>query len=143
MITLEQAKELKYRQVIYHTMLRNADGSPRRYRVNGAVKTWKRTPGRVDVPLKWGLYAFDRLTQDNLYQFALTEAEAKQDVKLDADVIMGKGWMLSAMHAVSEIAALGADAKENLLYGFNQSVAADLLDRVEFACDAEDTNDTD
>lgn len=138
MITLEQAKELKYRQVIYHTMLRNADGSPRRYRVNGAVKTWKRTPGRVDVPLKWGLYAFDRLTEDNLYQFALTEAEAKQDVKLDADVIMGKGWTLRSI-SESELSKIANP--DDLLYGFDQAVVNDLLNSVQFACDVEESND--
>ena len=123
MITLEQAKSLKYRQVIYHTMLRNADGSPRRYRVNGKVKTWKRQPHRVDVPLKWGLYAFDRLNETNLYQFSMTEAEAKQDVKLDADTLFGPGFS-------KLVAAIDYEQMEVKL---NAAVRADPLDSVQFA----------
>ena len=79
MITLEQAKALKYRQTLYHTVFRNADGTPQRWRVNGRVKTWVRSPQRVQVPLKHGLYSYDYLTEYDLDLFCLTEAEALEE----------------------------------------------------------------
>jgi len=54
---LSEAKKLTYRQEVWHKTLKNADGTPKRFRVNGAVKTWKRDPDRIRVPLKHGLYA--------------------------------------------------------------------------------------
>ena len=55
-ITLEEAKALKYGQVIYHKKLKNSDGTPVRLRVSGEVKTLKRTPSYIKIPLKHGLY---------------------------------------------------------------------------------------
>lgn len=37
-----------------------------RWRVNGQVKTWKRSPERVRVPVKFGLYAYDAITEDSI-----------------------------------------------------------------------------
>ena len=79
MLTLEQAKGLAIGQTLYHVTNRNADGSPQRWRVNGAVKTWKRDQGRVRVPLKHGLYAYGHLTQDDLHLLCLTEGGAMGD----------------------------------------------------------------
>jgi hypothetical protein len=59
MITLEQAKNLKRGDVLV-----NQDG--KRWRVNGQVKVWKRSPSRVSVPVKHGLWACDYLTEDAL-----------------------------------------------------------------------------
>lgn len=53
-ITLEEAKQLQYRETLIDT-------HGKRWRVNGAVKTWKRDPKRIRVPLKHGLYAYDAL----------------------------------------------------------------------------------
>lgn len=76
MITLEQAKSLYKGQVLHHVHNRNADGTPQRWRVNGAVKTWKRDPNRIRVPLKYGLYGYDYLTQDDLDLVCLTAEDA-------------------------------------------------------------------
>lgn len=65
-ITLEQAKNLQHGTVLHHVSNRNADGTPQRWRVNGKVKTWKRNPGRVQVPIKHGLYNHDYLTENEL-----------------------------------------------------------------------------
>lgn len=78
-ITLEQAKSLTYRDTLYHVINRNSDGSPQRWRVNGQVKTWKRNPSRVQVPLKHGLYDHDYLTESDLDLVCLTEGEALGD----------------------------------------------------------------
>lgn len=79
-ITLEEAKNLAIGQTIYCNQYRNADGSPQRWRVNGKVKTWKRTPSRVQVPLKHGLYAYGYLTESNLDFFEI-EIEEKAALK--------------------------------------------------------------
>lgn len=57
MITLSEAKLLKIGDVLL-------DSRGKRWRVNGAVKLWKRpdpTTGRerIRIPLKHGLYAYD------------------------------------------------------------------------------------
>lgn len=66
-ITLDEAKQLKYRDELY---LRDM-GKLSKCRVNGQVKTWKRSPKKVQVPLKAGLYEFGYLTENNLERFSL------------------------------------------------------------------------
>jgi hypothetical protein len=53
-LTLERAKRLQYRETLI-------DEHGKRWRVNGAVKTWKRDASRIRVPLKHGLYSFAAL----------------------------------------------------------------------------------
>ena len=77
MITLDQAKSLGYGDTIYSKYYNNADGTPQRFKVNGQVKVWKRTPNRVQVPLKRGLYEFGYLDESELNDFCLTEQEAE------------------------------------------------------------------
>ena len=55
MITKEIAQRLRTGQTLYHKELTNKDGSPLRARVNGAVKFWKRSPERFQIPMKHGL----------------------------------------------------------------------------------------
>ena len=65
-ITLEQAKKLTHGDILHHKVNKNSDGTPQRWRVNGKVKLWKRSPNKVKVPLKYGLYRFDYLTENEL-----------------------------------------------------------------------------
>ena len=76
MITRDQALGLFYRQELYHVTNTNADGSPQRWRVNGKVKTWKRSPERFEVPIKHGLCSYDYLDEDTAHLLCLTEDEA-------------------------------------------------------------------
>ena len=62
MITLEQAKKLQYGQVLHHV---NADKTPLRVTVKGSVKTWKRDPERIRIPLKYGLYRYGYLVNND------------------------------------------------------------------------------
>lgn len=80
MITKEQAMGLTYRQTIYG-IGRNADGTVLRFRVNGAIKTWKRAPNDFRVPLKYGLYDYLYLDDGNCHTFFLSEAEAENALK--------------------------------------------------------------
>ena len=66
MVTLQEAKNLSYGDMLHHTINKNADGTPQRWRVNGKPKTWKTRPNEVKVPLKYGLYRFDYLTKTDL-----------------------------------------------------------------------------
>ena len=70
MITLEQAKSLKKGDFVYETEYGNW---VRKWKVNGKVKTWKRTPSRIYVPLKFGLYTLSSLTEIDLNEFFLTD----------------------------------------------------------------------
>ena len=74
-ITLEQAKSLAHDQTIYADTY-NRQGQPHKWRVSGKVKTWVRSPGRVQVPIKHGLYENWYLSESNLDSFYLTEQEA-------------------------------------------------------------------
>ena len=66
-ITLEQAKALQFGDYVFSTEDKNADGKTfRAYKVNGKVQTWKRSPERVRVPVKRGLYQFDYITERDL-----------------------------------------------------------------------------
>jgi len=71
MITLKQAKALKYGDYVHHKTAKNSDGTPQRFRVNGKPKTWKRSPERVQVPVKRGMYEFGYLTEHNISEFNL------------------------------------------------------------------------
>jgi len=66
MITLEQAKNLKYDDVLHSSINKNADGTCQRWRVNGKPQTWKTRPDHVRVPIKSGLRTTDQLTQAEL-----------------------------------------------------------------------------
>ena len=55
-LTLQEAKELQPGDILHAN-----DG--RRWKVNGVVKRWKRSPDRIRVPLKHGLYSYDAITE--------------------------------------------------------------------------------
>ena len=60
MLTLAEAKQLRYREVLI-------DANGHRWYVNGAVKTWKRDPSRIRIPLKHGLYVYSSLDTSDFY----------------------------------------------------------------------------
>jgi len=72
-ITLNQARNLTIGTILYHVEGKNADGTAQRWRVTGKVKTWKRNPEKVKVPLKHGMYDYDYLTETSLNLVTLTE----------------------------------------------------------------------
>ena len=75
MITLEQAKNLKPGDYIY--CKNSKTGKPMRYKVNGIPQVWKRSPERVRVPLKHGLYVYEQLTEQYLDKVFMSESEVK------------------------------------------------------------------
>jgi hypothetical protein len=86
-LTLNNLKELKHGQTVYTPGYYNADGSAQRWRVSGAPKTWARTPGRVKVPIKHGLYEHWYIDETNLHYFTLKEPapQPKKDREMDRE----------------------------------------------------------
>lgn len=62
-LTMEKAKSLNYRDVLAMNDEKNADGTCVRWRVNGAVKTWKTRPNEFRVPVKHGMYDFGYINE--------------------------------------------------------------------------------
>lgn len=81
MITLAQAKDLTPGEMVHEVEggRTNADGTPCRWTVNGQPKIWKRSPERVKVPIKHGLYSFDYLTEKELHRVALGDGRKVDD----------------------------------------------------------------
>lgn len=52
LLTRDEALRLARGDVIHFDM---GDGSARRIRCNGKVRTWKRDPERIEIPMKYGL----------------------------------------------------------------------------------------
>ena len=69
-MTLDQAKNLKSGDYIHHVSKTNSDGTPMRAKVL-SVKTWKRTPSRVLVSVKHGLYDYAKFNEYELDQIEL------------------------------------------------------------------------
>ncbi|MFA6335819.1 MAG: hypothetical protein WCX48_09785 [Bacteroidales bacterium] len=71
-ITLEEAKKLSPGMWIYHRTEKDSKGEPKRWKVSGQPVVWKKTPEKVEVPIKYGMYTNSRLTERNLYYFSMT-----------------------------------------------------------------------
>ena len=69
-MTLAQAKALTIGSMVHHISKKNADGTPMRARVT-SVKTWKRSPNRVLIGLKHGLYDYAKFDETELDQLAI------------------------------------------------------------------------
>ncbi len=69
-LTVESAKTLKSGAKLYNVKYRNADGSPMRIRVNGAVKIWKTRPNDFRIPFKYGMYDYGYVTPENMASWA-------------------------------------------------------------------------
>ena len=70
-MTFDQAKSLQVGEHIHHKSMKNADGTPLRCRINGAVKLWKTRPNEIRVPIKHGLRDCAYLTHENLDDFSV------------------------------------------------------------------------
>jgi hypothetical protein len=82
-MTLNEAKRLRHGQEIYEKGAYGSDGRAIRWRVSGKVQTWQRSPGRVRVPIKHGLYSHGEITERNLGNVTIKEpAPQKRKRKL-------------------------------------------------------------
>ena len=55
-----------------HKFTQNADGSRLRVRRNGKTRTWKRTPNRFEIPVKYGLYQYYIIDDTNHSEWVVT-----------------------------------------------------------------------
>lgn len=65
MIGKDTAVSLKHGTTLYHTELKNKDGTALRCRVNGKAKTWRRRPFDFQLPVKYGLRTCFYITNFN------------------------------------------------------------------------------
>ena len=56
---------LRHGQILHHESVKNADGTPARCRVNGAIKLWKTRPDDFRLPVKHGLKDCFYITPEN------------------------------------------------------------------------------
>ena len=73
-MTLQEAKNLRAGDYIHHITKKNADGTPMRAKVT-SIKTWKRSPNRIEVRCKRGLYDYATFTENELNQIAVGYGE--------------------------------------------------------------------
>lgn len=71
-MNLQEAKNLKVGQLVYHRTKRNSDGSPMKAKVT-SVKTWKRSPEIIEVGLKHGLYDYAKFNETEIYLLSTKE----------------------------------------------------------------------
>lgn len=61
-MTLDEAKLLQYGD---HVSFMDKSGQARIMKINGAPKLWKRSPNRVEIPGKYGMYEFGTFTSQS------------------------------------------------------------------------------
>lgn len=76
-MTIQEAKNLKIGQLIYSTHKKNADGTPMRAKVL-SVKTWKRSPEKVLVSVKHGLYDYVKFNKYQLDEITNKEKDSNE-----------------------------------------------------------------
>ena len=64
-MTLDEVKSLQYGDRVWFKAL---DGDARTLKVNGKPKVWKRTPSRVALPVKYGMYEYGTFTEYDVEQ---------------------------------------------------------------------------
>lgn len=62
-MTLEEARQLRYGQ---HVWFSAVQGDARRAKVNSQPKTWKRSPERIEVSVKYGLYEYAKFDASDI-----------------------------------------------------------------------------
>lgn len=68
-LSKEICSTAEFREEFYHATLRNADGTAKRCRVNGKIKTWKRQPDKFRLPVKHGMYDTFYIDQFNCHEW--------------------------------------------------------------------------
>jgi hypothetical protein len=62
-MTFTEASALRYGD---HLWFISNDGSARVVKVNGLPKRWKRDPGRIEIPAKYGMYEYATFTRRDI-----------------------------------------------------------------------------
>lgn len=74
-MTKEQLSNLPVNAMFHHKTLKNADGTPMRFRKNGQLQTWKTRPEEFRLPVKYGLHGckINAITHENAGDFELAK----------------------------------------------------------------------
>jgi hypothetical protein len=75
MITKERAISLKPGTLLWHTSVKNANGTALRAKVNGRCKTWKRDVERFELPMKHGMYDYFYITAFNAHEWSTNDPD--------------------------------------------------------------------
>lgn len=74
-VNIENLSNLDRGFILEHKILKNKDGSPKRCRVNGKLKTWVTRPNEFAMPVKQGLYSFFYLTEKNAHEWDIPKKD--------------------------------------------------------------------
>lgn len=83
-MTLKEAKSLRYGDIVYHKWITGARRQPAGFRVV-SIKEWKRSPDRIRIGLKYGLFEHTYMTENELNEWVLKVEEAFHDQRLTCD----------------------------------------------------------
>ena len=73
LMRLSEAKNLSVGDIVWFIDSPEHMHNARRAKVNGQVRRWKRTPDRVVIPLKYGLYDYFTVDWHSSLKILLTE----------------------------------------------------------------------
>ena len=76
MIRLDDAKKLIPGQTLFCVKFKNPQGRPVPCVVNEKVRTWKKDPSKLKIPIQLGNRDCDCFTENDLHLLFLTEIEA-------------------------------------------------------------------
>lgn len=75
-MNIEQAKTLRFHEELHRGTCTRKIGprggvrdSIKVVRVNGDIKTWKKDPSRIRIPIKIGFYGYGSIFEDDLDQY--------------------------------------------------------------------------
>ena len=66
-LTLERAKKLQYGDIVFETE------NNKKWRITGKVKLWKKDTNRIRIPVKYGLYTYGHIEENNLHLLLIDE----------------------------------------------------------------------
>jgi hypothetical protein len=79
-MTFEELKSVKPGDILHSNVsLNKSDKLPMRVKVNGMVKLWKRSPDRIKVPVKHGMYDYAYITE---HYFKYWENNQEQAIEI-------------------------------------------------------------
>ena len=71
------AEMISYCDSNSHIAFLDTNGQSRVCKVNGKVRTWKRDPHRVEVPIKYGLYEYGTFYASDINRILIPVSEGK------------------------------------------------------------------
>ena len=64
-----------------HIWFRSIQGDARQAKVNGRVRTWKRNPNRIEVPIKYGFYEYGTFFASDIDRILIPVSEITTNTK--------------------------------------------------------------